>query len=158
MRPFSEADLPLVEPWYGRTAAVVGLTTDGLEADVRRHFDKPRSQPGRELLAIVLADGKELVGLLDRRAPYPAAGWLTIGFLALADPYRGRGLGSEAVLSLEEEARRTGLAASFAAGVAAGTGRALYFWLRLGYRPLLQADLPWPSPKKGVVWMVRDSE
>jgi GNAT superfamily N-acetyltransferase len=99
-----------------------------------------------------------VVGLLDRRAPYPAAGWLTVGFLALAEPYRGRGLGSEAVLALEEEASRLGLAHRFAAGVVADAGRVLYFWLRLGYRPLLQAHLPWHSPREGVVWMVRETE
>jgi GNAT superfamily N-acetyltransferase len=104
------------------------------------------------------ATGGEVVGLLDQRAPYPAAGWLTVGFLALAEPCRGRGLGSEAVLALEEEASGLGLARRFAAGVVADAGRALYFWLRLGYRPLLQAHLPWPSPRGGVVWMVRERE
>jgi len=167
LRPLSEADLSLVGPWYGRTAAAVaGLRTGQVEADLRRHFDEARSQPDRELSAIVLtlrqaqgaATGGEVVGLLDRRGPYPAAGWLTVGFLALAEPYRGRGLGSEAVLALEEEACRLGLAHRFAAGVGADAGRALYFWLRLGYRPLLQADLPWPSPREGVVWMVRETE
>jgi hypothetical protein len=59
---------------------------------------------------------------------------------------------------LEEDARRQRLAHRFAAGVTADAGRALYFWLRLGYRPLLQADLPWPSPRRGVVWMVRETE
>ena len=162
LRPLSEADLPLVEPWYGRArlwrAAIAGLRGGRREADPRRHFEEARSQPGRELLAVALADGGELVGLLDRRAPYPAAGWLAVGFLAVAEPYRGRGLGSEAVVALEEETRRRRLAHRFAAGVTAGAGRALYFWLRLGYRPLLQADLPWPSPGKGIVWMVRETE
>jgi RimJ/RimL family protein N-acetyltransferase len=109
-------------------------------------------------VAIALAGDGELVGLLDRRAPYPEAGWLTVGFLAVGARYRGRGLGSEAVLALEEEARRRGLAHRFAAGVIADARRALYFWLRLGYRPLLQADLPWPSARKGVIRMVRETE
>jgi RimJ/RimL family protein N-acetyltransferase len=159
LRPLSEADLPLVETWYGRaTAAVGGLRTGQVEADLRRHLEGARAQPDRALLAITLAEGEEVAGLLDRRAPYPVAGWLTVGFLALAEPYRGRGLGSEAVLALEEDARRRGLARHFAAGVVADAGRALYFWLRLGYRPLLQAHLPWPSPREGVVWMVRETE
>ena len=159
LRPLSEADLPLVETWYGRAAAAVaGLRTGPVEVDLRRHLEEARAQPGRELSAIVLPTSREVVGLLDQRAPYPAAGWLTVGFLALAEPCRGRGLGSEAVLALEEEASGLGLARRFAAGVGADAGRVLYFWLRLGYRPLLQAHLPWPSPRKGVVWMVRETE
>jgi len=159
LRPLSEADLPLIEPWYRRAAAAIaGLRAGRREADLRQHFEEARSQPGRELLAIALASDGELVGLLDRWSPYPATGWLTVGFLAVGERCRGRGLGTDAVLALEEEARRRGLAHRFAAGVSADAGRALYFWLRLGYRPLLQADLPWPSPKKGVVWMVRDTE
>jgi RimJ/RimL family protein N-acetyltransferase len=162
LRPLSEADLPLVEPWYDRArlwrAAMASLRGGGLEADLRRHFEEAHSQRDRELLAIALASDGEVVGLLDRRSPCPAAGWLTVDFLAVAEPYRGRGLGSESVLALEEDARRQRLAHRFAAGVTADAGRALYFWLRLGYRPLLQADLPWPSPRRGVVWMVRETE
>jgi RimJ/RimL family protein N-acetyltransferase len=162
LRPLTEADLPLIEPWYDRArgwrAAIASLRGGGREADLRRYFEEARSRPGRDLLAIALASDGEVVGLLDRRAPYPAWDWLAVGFLALAEPYRGRGLGSESVLALEEDARRRGLAHRFAAGVGADAGRALYFWLRLGYRPLLQADLPWPSPGKGIVWMVRETE
>jgi RimJ/RimL family protein N-acetyltransferase len=159
LRPLTEADLLLVEPWYGRAAAAsAGLPTGQPEANLRRHLEEARAQPGRELLAITVAGGGELVGILDRWALYPAAGWLTTGFLAVAEPHRGRGFGGEAILTLEKESRRRGLAHRFAAGVVAEAGRALYFWLRLGYRPLLQADLPWPSPRKGVVWMVRDAE
>lgn len=149
--------MPLVEPWYER-AAVAGLHSGRLEAGLRQHFEEARSEPGRELLAIVLASNGELIGFLDRRSPCPAAGWLTVGFLAVAEQYRGRGLGTEAVLVLEEEARRRGVAHRFAAGVSADAGRALYFWLRLGYRPLLRVDLPWPTPTNGVVWMVRHTE
>jgi RimJ/RimL family protein N-acetyltransferase len=162
LRPLSEADLPLIEPWYERArlwrAAIAGLRAGRREADLRRHLEEAHFRSGRELLAIALASDGELVGLLDRWSPYPAAGWLAVGFLAVGEHYRGRGLGTEAVLALEDEARRRGLAHRFAAGVSADAGRALYFWLRLGYRPLLQADLPWPSPRKSVVWMVRETE
>jgi len=159
LRRLSEADLPLIEPWYGQAVgAAAGPNAGRLEADLRQHFEEARSRPDRELLAIVLAGNGELAGLLNRRAPYPVANWLTVGFMALAEPYRGRGLGSEAVVVLEEDARRRGLAHRFAAGVSVDAGRALYFWLRLGYRPLLQADRPWPSPRGGVVWMVRETE
>jgi RimJ/RimL family protein N-acetyltransferase len=158
LRPLAGADLPLIEPWYGRATAIVRPYAGRREADLRQDFEEARSQPGRGLLAIVLASDGELIGLLDRWSPYPAAGWLTVDFLAVAEPYRGRGLGAEAVLALEEEACRQGLAHRFAAGVSADAGRALYFWLRLGYRPLLQADLPWPLPMKDVVWMVRDTD
>jgi RimJ/RimL family protein N-acetyltransferase len=158
LRPLSEADLPLIEPWHGRAAAIVRPQAGRGEANLQQDFEEARSQPDRELLAIVLASDGELIGLLDCWSPYPAASWLTVDLLAIAEPYRGRGLGAEAVLVLEEGARRRGLAHRFAAVVSADAGRALYFWLRLGYRPLLQADLPWPSPRNGVVWMARETD
>jgi ribosomal protein S18 acetylase RimI-like enzyme len=166
LRPLLEADLPLVEPWYDRSARAAGLHAARWEAELRRHFEEAQSQPGQELQAIVLAlrqaqdeAGKgEVIGLLDWRASYPAEGWLAVCFLAVAESYRGRGLGSEAIFALEEDARRRGLARHFTAGVAADAGRALYFWLRLGYRPLLQVDVPWPSSRPGVIWMVRETE
>ncbi|HKZ51107.1 MAG TPA: GNAT family N-acetyltransferase, partial [Dehalococcoidia bacterium] len=65
-------------------------------------------------------------------------GWLTFRFLVLAPEEQGRGLGSEAVLLLEAEARRRGLARRFRAQAAPDNGLVLYFWLRLGYRPLAE--------------------
>jgi len=44
-----------------------------------------------------------------------------------------------------------------------GRGLAVYFWLRLGYRPLTTAQAPWPlaglsnEPRRGL-WMVRDGQ
>jgi hypothetical protein len=35
-------------------------------------------------------------------------------------------------------------------------GLALYFWLRLGYRPLLQRDWPAPVEGKTAAWMQRE--
>jgi RimJ/RimL family protein N-acetyltransferase len=62
-------------------------------------------------------------------------GWLAIPIIILAKPYRGWGYGSEAVRLLEQWAVHEGLAKRFRADIPVANGLALYFWLRLGYRP-----------------------
>ncbi len=49
---------------------------------------------------------------------------------------RGRGIAAKALASIEAEER----ARRYEGELATGDGRALYFWLRLGYRPFLGAD------------------
>lgn len=49
---------------------------------------------------------------------------------------RGRGIAARALVSIEAEER----ARRYEGELAAGDGRALYFWLRLGYRPFLGTD------------------
>jgi GNAT superfamily N-acetyltransferase len=89
---------------------------------------------------------------MDYRADDPARGWLSVGFIALAAAQRGWGYGSEAVRLVEAEAK----AARFRADVDAGNGLALYFWLRLGYRPARPEEVP-GKPPRGIITMVRDS-
>jgi len=67
-------------------------------------------------------------------------GWLDVRWIELASEYRRRGLGAEAVQLLEEEAARRWRVRAVRAEVPLGIGLALYFWLRLGYRPEEEAD------------------
>jgi hypothetical protein len=90
----------------------------------------------------------------------PAAGCATLPFLAIQPEWRFRGLGGEAGLALDVHLRRHGVAKVYAP-VPDGRGLALYFWLRLGFRPLLQRESPGPlvgvspEPVRGI-WMLRD--
>jgi ribosomal protein S18 acetylase RimI-like enzyme len=59
----------------------------------------------------------------------------TISWVALAPGARRLGLGQDAVRLFEEAATRRGVR-TFRATVDSSNGLALYFWLRLGYRPL----------------------
>lgn len=130
LRPLVDADLPSIEPLYpeaaGRPAAAL-------------------ADPDAGLLAISRRDDPTPIGLIDFRTGLPAAGWLTIGFIAVAAPYRGHGYGSEAVRLLEDDALRRGTAGRFRADVPMSNGLGVYFWLRLGYRPALPEERLWPA-------------
>ncbi len=70
---------------------------------------------------------------------------------------RGLGLGSEAVRLLEDWSGRRGTLRCEAL-VPKSLGLALYFWLRLGYRPAHAADPEWRTGRNGdIISMVREA-
>ncbi len=95
--------------------------------------------------------GREAVGAVAARLE--ADGALRWTWVGVAAPVRGWGLGGAAVTALERTAHRLG-ATSARARTPEANGIALYFWLRLGYRPL--AAGPWPAECAGT-WMVRET-
>jgi len=156
LRPLTQSDLPAVEPWYGET--VLRFVPGDLQlADLRRQLTDTLRDEHRHLLAITIHDISVPVGLLCFRTDYPRPGTFTIDLLLLESPHRGRGLGGEAVIVLEKEVVGRGMGQRFLAPVAASQGRALYFWLRLGYRPLLQAETRSTATLSPIVWMARDA-
>jgi GNAT superfamily N-acetyltransferase len=101
-----------------------------------------------------------LIVLLDG-LPEPAN--VSLPLVAVAPQRRFSGLGGEAVLAVEREVRsRWGVQRCYAP-VPDGRGLAVYFWLRLGYRPLTHAQAPWPlaglssEPRRGM-WMLRAAD
>jgi hypothetical protein len=105
------------------------------------------------------AEGLGLIVLLADR-PEPRA--VSMPLVAVAPQRRFSGLGGEAALAVEREARaRWGVQRCYAP-VPDGRGLAVYFWLRLGYRPLTHAQAPWPlaglsdEPRRGM-WMLRET-
>ena len=90
----------------------------------------------------------------------PDAGSATVPFLAVEPERRFRGLGGEAGLALDAELRDEGFSKVYAP-VPDGRGLAVYFWLRLGFRPLTTPDSPGELvglSKQAVrgIWMLRD--
>jgi ribosomal protein S18 acetylase RimI-like enzyme len=83
-------------------------------------------------------------------------GWLDVRWIELAAEHRRWGLGAEAVRLLEvETAERWGVM-GVRAHVPRDVGLALYFWLRLGYRP--EAELGGSSSgaiEEGTMCLVR---
>lgn len=148
LRPLADADLPAIEAWYPEAAAtVVGRAWSPGVEELRRRVEKARADESRTLAVISRADEKAPVGVVDYRT---TGGELIVDFIALAIGHRGWGLGSEAVLLLEETAR----VGRCRAGVHAANGLGLYFWLRLGYRP---AGV-WPEDGGGdMIAMVREA-
>jgi hypothetical protein len=110
---------------------------------------------------VLISDGLEkVVGLALLRLDCPNKGDATIPFLAMDPARRFRGLGGEAGLALEHQVREKLGVERFYVAVPEGRGLAVYFWLRLGYRPLTTGAAPSPvgldgNPMAGI-WMVRE--
>ena len=143
IRRITEDDLDSVGFWY-EEAATTAYDDVSLE-------DRCRAKARSGLMAIVLPENNESIGLIEYRAGEPQAGWLTVPFIALAKAYRGWGYGSEAVRLLEGWAIRERIAERFHAEVDVRNGLGLYFWLRLGYRPVAAEE------GRAVLVMVRDA-
>jgi len=85
-----------------------------------------------------------------------------VPFISIEPSRRFRGLGGEAGLALERHLRRRLGVERVLAPVPDGRGLAVYFWLRLGYRPLTASEAPWPlvglGPEAGSgIWMAREA-
>ena len=93
--------------------------------------------------------------------PHPSDA--TIAFLTVDPARRFRGLGGEAGIELERQLREDRGYKRVYAPVPEGRGLAVYFWLRLGFRPLSRAEAPsaplgLTSDSKPGIWMLRDGE
>ena len=84
-----------------------------------------------EQRAIIDGSGEE-IGFVEYRV---SEGWLEVRWVELTVEHRRAGLGVEAVRLLEVEAERRLGVRGLRAEVPVENGLALYFWLRLGYRP-----------------------
>ena len=76
-----------------------------------------------------------------------------VDFLAVEPEQRRLGIGGRMALGVERRLR--GKAIRLYALVPASIGLALYFWLRLGYRPLAGKESPAIPSRDASVWMVR---
>jgi GNAT superfamily N-acetyltransferase len=92
--------------------------------------------PGSATRRAVAAASGEEIGFVQAEV---REGLLDLRWIELMPEHRGWGHGSEAVRLLETEAAGSG-AALARVDVPSGNGLALYFWLRLGYRPVVASD------------------
>lgn len=113
-------------------------------ADRRRVIMRRRADTGPGAL--------ERAGILFYRTHWPRLGDAVIELVATPAEHARRGAGMAAVALLEQEFHRRGIRRIFAPAPA-GHGIAMYFWFRLGYRPL-ERDA-WPCAREGVAWLVR---
>ncbi|HEY7270768.1 MAG TPA: hypothetical protein VH951_13165 [Dehalococcoidia bacterium] len=113
----------------------------------------PHAEAARALL---ISKDERPIGVTVGTATHAAA---LIPFIAIEPSERYRGLGGEAALAVETLLRVRG-AELVLAPVPEQRGLAVYFWLRLGFRPLLQVEAP--SEPVGLdgkllrgIWMAR---
>ena len=108
------------------------------------------------LLAITSREGDSIYGVLAYRLGYPEEGWLSVETVAVEPGLSGQGYDAEAVRLLEGEALERGWASRFWAPVRHDDGLRMYFWLRLGYRPAVAGESPWPGgAPRDIIAMIR---
>ncbi len=139
LRAVSAADRALQRTWLPAAAA-------GYPGDV----ESLTTGAGREMRAIE-RDGA-LAGVICWRRQRRSADAI-IELVATPPEHARRGSGLRAAALIEEILRDAGVRRIYAPASAAH-GISVYFWIRLGYRPLLRGA--WPCAVDGVAWFVRD--
>jgi GNAT superfamily N-acetyltransferase len=121
-------------------------TTEGpwLEAALAPEWSLDDFEAARTVSEAVLISGLEgaPIGIALVHFDAPSRGDAVIKFLAVQPERRFRGLGGEAGLALERLMRDRLCVQRVYAGIPEGRGLAVYFWLRLGFRPLSIAEAP----------------
>jgi len=135
LHPALVADETWLDGWLPAVAASVGY----------------EAERGRAKRAIIERDGAP-VGVLMHREHAPRRGTAIIELVATPPEHARRGAGMEAAALLEEQLRARGFRTIYAPATAIH-GIAMYFWIRLGYRPLLRGE--WPCEREGVAWLLR---
>jgi hypothetical protein len=103
----------------------------------------------------------EAIGLAIVQLGVPQSGCASVPLIAIEPSRRFRGLGGEAGIVLDAHLRSAGYSRVYAL-VPDGRGLAVYFWLRLGFRPLRLMESPGPvtgllgEPRAGI-WMLSES-
>ena len=144
-------DAAALADWLGPAALAPDWEPASLEATLKREA------------GVVISDRTGVpIGLIVVLHDRPRPGDVSLPLVAVAPGRRFNGLGGEAALAVERRLRRRGVARVYAP-VPDGRGLAVYFWLRLGYRPLSTGDAPWPlaglSPEaRRGIWMLREAD
>ena len=136
LSPPLERDFEAIARWYAKAVVLAGSPI-------------PLSQlpgPTGRRRTLVLTDGVNPgpFGLMAVALDDPEPSWATVDLLAIARPEE-RDTAALGVFLLE--AHLQGEASYIRAGVPLDVGLALYFWLRLGYRPVVSGER---------LWMIRD--
>ncbi len=142
LRDASGDDAAWLGEWLPAVAASVGY--EGASTRVGRG-------KARATTRIIERDG-ERAGVLIYRLHGPKRGAAIIELIATPPGYARRGSGMKAAALVEDDLYTRGVREIFAPAPAAH-GIAMYFWIRLGYRPL-ERDA-WPCAREGVAWLVR---
>ncbi len=144
LRSLRASDVSALSAWLSPLATELGCERWGSEPSLRESV-------GAHAALLYSDDAGEAFVAYEAGAPLP--GSARIDLVAVARERRRLGIGSRAALALERRLARS--ADRVYVRVPSQMGLALYFWLRLGYRPLLQHD--WPAPREGEAsaWMMR---
>jgi len=148
LRPLAADDAAWCDTWLPSLAKSVGCSAGHSAAEL---LDWARRRTGGRVATIGI-DG----ALAGVAAWHPIDGdaraWI-IELVALPAGASRHGTGMKAALAIEQELRAR-RASRLYAPVPGRHGIAVYFWIRLGYHPLLRPA--WPEQRHGFGWMSRD--
>jgi GNAT superfamily N-acetyltransferase len=138
LAPLTPDDAAWLDGWLPAVAARVGYDAGRLRA--------------KGIDARIITHEGERAGVVafrtDRRR-----GRAIIEVVATPPAHARHGIGMRAAAAIERELRDGGVRAVFAPA-SDRHGIAVYFWIRLGYRPLFRDG--WPCERPGVIWLRRD--
>ncbi len=144
LRSVRASDIASLAAWLPSIAAALGNDRWSSE-------DSLQDAVGKSEALVYSDDAGE--AFLAYAPQTPTADAARIELLAVAVGQRRLGIGGRAAIALEKRLART--TRQIYVTVPATIGIALYFWLRLGYRPLMQHE--WPTPLHDTsTWMVRE--
>ena len=129
LRPIRESDVEPIARWYTKAVVLAGSPaplSDLLNSGGLLVFPEGADQQPVGLMLVALDD--------------PEPGSATVNLLAIAAPEH-RELAAQAVALFEAD--RHPESSRTRAAVPADVGLALYFWLRLGYRPIASHEELW---------------
>ena len=149
LRTATRADSAWVDAWLPDVATSLGYDPANQDRSQKRLIIRRDANGSRS----AGDPAREDVGVLIYRLSTPARGDAMIELVATPPQHARKGAGMAAAALLEEDLRRRGVRRVYAPAPAVH-GIAMYFWIRLGYRPLLRGD--WPCAREGVAWLVRD--
>lgn len=140
LRPHTPADTPWLETWLPAVAASVAYD-DAIAAT---------TDPARTTR--IIERDATTAGILIYRIRKPTHD-AVIELIATPASEARRGAGMAAAAIVEDELRTAGATRAYAPAPELH-GIAMYFWIRLGYRPLMRPE--WPCEREGVAWLARD--
>lgn len=144
LRPLVLADAEWLDAWLPQIAEKVGdeRTTASSFLDWSDVRDKQ--------VAVIQRDTNDVgIAAWSLLSTEAAA---VIELVAVAPRYARAGSGMAAAALLEREVSAAGVRTAFAPA-SERHGISMYFWIRLGYAPILQAA--WPCHRPGVAWLRR---
>jgi hypothetical protein len=147
LRPLVATDATWCDVWLPGVAAIVGYDARSCDALLRR------SRTDRRLRLRAIERDEAPVGVLVYRLHAPSEGSAIIELVATPPEHARRSSGMAAAALVERELRRAKVVRAYAVAPAMH-GIDVYFWIRLGYHPLLRPQ--WPCVQVGVGWMMRE--
>ena len=144
LRPLRAADIDPLAAWLPDVANAAGCDHWTSVGELRTAIDNPA----------ILTAGRDDNCFLAYELGSPHADAALIRLLAVAPDSRRVGLGGRLALALEKRLAASTRVKHIYVTVPSRIGIALYFWLRLGYRPLPRSNIAGSKHQPGV-WMVR---